>query len=121
MPLSMLYYLVKISLSALVIVVIAEVAKRSSGFAALIASLPITSLLAFIWLQVDGETPAKIAELSEQIFWLIIPSLVLFPLLAGLLRYGVAFWTSLTISILMTAICYLALKCPLLRRFGVVL
>jgi len=76
-----------------VIVVISEVAKRSSGFAALIASLPMTSLLAFIWLRVEGETPAKIAELSEQIFWLIIPSLLLFPLFAGLLRYGMAFWT----------------------------
>ena len=120
MQLLMLYYFVKISLSALVIVVISEVAKRSSGFAALIASLPMTSLLAFIWLRVEGETPTKIAELSEQIFWLIIPSLVLFPLLAGLLRYGMAFWTSLTISIVATAICYLALM-PLLRRLGIVL
>lgn len=120
MPLPMLYYLVKISLSALVIVVISEVAKRSSGFAALIASLPMTSLLAFIWLRVEGEAPAMIAELSEQIFWLIIPSLLLFPLFAGLLRYGMAFWTSLMISIVATAICYLALV-PLLRRLGVLL
>ncbi len=120
MPLLMLYYLVKISLSALVIVLVSEVAKRSSGFAALIASLPMTSLLAFIWLRAEGEVPLKIAELSEQIFWLIIPSLVLFPLFAGLLRYGMAFWSSLMVSIVVTAICYLAMV-PILRRLGVIL
>ena len=74
----MLYYALKVFISALIIVAIAEIAKRSTGFAALIASLPLTSLLAFVWLHVEGSTPAQIAELSSQIFWLVLPSLVLF-------------------------------------------
>ena len=114
----MLYYAVKVVVTAIVIVTIAEIAKRSTGFAALIASLPLTSLLAFIWLHADGAEPARIAELSGQIFWLVLPSLILFLLLPQLLRLGLGFWLSLAISVAATAAGYLALM-PLLRKFGV--
>lgn len=114
----MLYYTVKVLLSALVIVAVSEIAKRSTAFAAFVASLPLTSLLAFVWLRIDGEEPMKIAELSAQIFWLIIPSLVLFPALPLLVRYGFGFWTSLGLSIGATAGAYLMMV-PVLRRMGV--
>jgi hypothetical protein len=116
--LAMFYYAAKVIISALVIVAISEIAKRSTGLAALVASLPLTSLLAFIWLQIEGAQPGKIAELSSQIFWLIIPSLVFFLLLPLLLKNGVSFWLSLGASIVSTAVSYLALL-PLLRRMGV--
>lgn len=115
---TMLYYAVKVIISALLIVAISEIAKRSTGFAALIASIPLTSLLAFIWLHVEGAPPERIAELSSQIFWLVIPSLLLFLLLPLLLKYGMSFWASLGISIAATVACYIALL-PLLRRMGV--
>jgi len=114
----MLYYALKVIISALLIVAISEIAKRSTGFAALVASLPLTSLLAFIWLYIDDSPPEKIAELSTQIFWLVIPSLVLFLLLPLLLKQGLSFWISLGISVAATAGCYLAFL-PLLRRMGV--
>ncbi len=114
----MLYYLLKVIISALLIVAISEIAKRSTGFAALIASLPLTSLLAFVWLQAEGSAPERIAELSSQIFWLVLPSLVLFIALPLLLKQGLNFWISLAISVAATAGCYLALL-PLLRRVGV--
>ncbi len=114
----MFYYALKVIISALLIVAISEIAKRSTGFAALIASIPITSLLAFVWLQVEGSPSERIAELSGQIFWLVLPSLVLFLALPFLLKQGVNFWISLAISVAATAGCYLALL-PLLRRVGV--
>ena len=114
----MIYYLLKILVSALVIVAVSEIAKRSTGVAALVASLPLTSLLAFIWLHVEGEPAGKIAELSSEIFWLVLPSLVLFVMLAMMLRHGFGFWSSLASSVVATAVCYLALL-PLLRRLGV--
>ncbi len=114
----MLYYFVKITLSAVLIVAISEIAKRSSGFAALVASLPTTTLLAFVWLGLEGESPEKLATLSAQIFWLVLPSLILFPLFAVLLKNGVNLWASLGVSSGTTAIAYL-LMLPLLRRFGV--
>ena len=114
----MLYYVFKVFISALIIVAITEIAKRSSGFAALVASLPLTSLLAFVWLYVEGSTPAQIAELSSQIFWLVLPSLVLFLLLPLLIKQGFGFWLSFGLSIAATIGCYLALL-PILRRLGV--
>ncbi|UCV14317.1 DUF3147 family protein [Quatrionicoccus australiensis] len=114
----MSYYATKIIVSALIIVAISEVAKRSSGFAALLASLPLTSLLAFVWLYVEGARPLEIAELSSQVFWLVIPSLLLFLLLPVLLKHGIDFWLSLGLSVTATTGCYLLLL-PLLRRIGV--
>ena len=116
----MLYYALKVIISALVIVAISEIAKRSTGFAALVASLPLTSLLAFVWLHVEASPPERIAELSTQIFWLVLPSLLLFLLLPLLLKHGFSFWVSLGLSVAATAGCYLALL-PLLRRMGVTL
>lgn len=114
----MLYYALKVFVSALLIVAISEIAKRSTAFAALVASLPLTSLLAFVWLRVEGSSSQQIAQLSTQIFWLVLPSLVLFLVLPVLLRYGVEFWLSFAVSIVATVGAYFALL-PLLRRMGV--
>jgi hypothetical protein len=112
------YFVLKVGISAFVIVAIAEIAKRSTGFAALLAAIPLTSLLAFMWMYFEGAEPARIAELSGQIFWLVLPSLILFLLLPILIRHGLNFWPSLAISVAATAACYLAML-PLLRKFGV--
>ncbi len=114
----MFYLAAKVAISAIIILAITEIAKRSSGFAALLASLPLTSLLAFIWMHVEGAESARIAELSGQIFWLVLPSLVLFLLLPLLIRQGMSFWMSLTISVAATVGCYLVML-PVLRKFGV--
>jgi len=114
----MLYYILKVIISALVIVAVSEIAKRSTGFAALVASLPLTSLLAFIWLHLEGLPQGRIAELSGQIFWLILPSMVLFLLLPFLLKAGWGFWASLGVSVFATAVSYFAML-PLLRKIGV--
>lgn len=114
----MFYYALKVVISAFVIVSITEIAKRSGSFAALLAALPLTSLLAFVWMYFEGAEPARIAELSSQIFWLVLPSLVLFLLLPLLIKQGIGFWLSLTLSMAATATCYLAML-PVLRKFGV--
>lgn len=116
----MLYYLFKIIISAVLIFAISEIAKRHSGFAALIASLPITSLLAFIWLHVESTPNEQLALLSGQVFWLVLPSLVLFLAFPMLLRAGVEFWLSLLLSMMATAMCYFVLL-TLLKRYGITL
>jgi len=114
----MLYYLIKVLASTLLIVAISEIAKRSTGFVALLASLPLTSLLAFIWLHLENTPSSRISELSSQIFWLVLPSLILFLLLPLLLKQGLGFWSSLGLSVAATCGSYLALL-PLLRRMGI--
>ena len=79
-------YLIKVLLAALVIVAVAEIAKRSTFWAAALASLPLTSLLAFVWMRIDGEPAERIAGLADGIFWLVLPSLFL--ALPWLLRQG---------------------------------
>jgi uncharacterized membrane protein YqaE (UPF0057 family) len=102
------YLLLKFSLSAAVLVAVSEIAKRSSVWAALVASLPLTSLLAFVWLYVDTKDTQKVAALSNDIFWLVIPSLALFPALAVLLRSGVTFWLAMAGAIALTLLAYAA-------------
>ena len=116
----MLQYAIKIALTATLIVAIAEISKRHSGLAALIAALPVTSLLAFVWLYADTGRAEAVAELSGQIFWLVIPSLVLFITLPVLIRWGWGFWSSLLTACGLTSAAYLLLL-PLLRRLGVML
>ena len=100
------YYLVKVAISALVIVIVSELAKRSSLVGALVASLPLTSLLAFIWLYIDTGDAAKVSSLSVDIFWLVLPSLALFLVLPLLLRLGLGFWGSLMVASAATVACY---------------
>lgn len=102
----MLYYTIKIMLSALIILAVSEIAKRSSLLGAMLASLPLTSLLAFVWLYLDTGDVQKVASLSSDIFWLVLPSLALFLVLPLLLKMGWGFWLSLAVAMLVTAACY---------------
>jgi hypothetical protein len=111
-------YALKIGLSALILVAVAEVAKRSTFWAAALASLPLTSVLAFIWLYLDTGDVQKIAALSGSIFWLVLPSLLLLVLLPLLLRNGLGFWLSLAVSSSATALAYLGMI-KLLGMFGI--
>lgn len=111
-------YALKLALMSALIVAIAEIAKRTSFWAAVLASLPLTSLLAFLLLYLDTGSTQKVAELSLGIFWLVIPSLLLFALLPQLLRAGWGFWSSLGISMLATAAAYLAMAWAM-GRFGI--
>jgi hypothetical protein len=90
--------ILKFGISAAVLVAVSEIAKRSSLMGGLLASLPLTSLLAMMWLWRDTHDRAKISSLSTSIFWLVLPSLVLFLVLPVMLKRGVAFWPSLAIS-----------------------
>ncbi len=102
----MLYYTIKILLSAAILVAVSEIAKRNSLLGAFLASLPLTSLLAFVWLYVDTGDAQKISALSLNIFWLVLPSLALFLVLPALIKLGWGFWLSLSVAALATAACY---------------
>ena len=102
----MMQYILKIISSTAILIAVAELAKRGSFWAAALASLPLTSLLAFVWLYLDTGDIEKVAALSHGIFWLILPSLVLFIVLPFLLRYGLGFWLSLSVACLATATAY---------------
>ncbi len=111
-------YAAKILLTAAVVVAISEIAKRSTFWGAALASLPLTSLLAFVWLYLDTGDTRRVADLSQGIFWLVLPSLLLFVVLAALLRSGWTFWYGLALSCAVTAAAYLGVVWCL-ERLGV--
>ena len=105
----MLYATIKVLLTSVLVVAVSETAKRSALFGALIASVPLTSVLAMVWLYVDTGDTEKIARLSNGVFWLVLPSLVLFVSLPVLLRAGIGFYPSLGASIALTVGAYFAM------------
>jgi F0F1-type ATP synthase assembly protein I len=114
----MLQYAIKVIITAALVIVISEVAKRSSLFGALIASLPLTSIFAIVWLWHDTADSERIAALTQGIFWLVLPSLVFFVALPVMLRSGWAFWPSLGVSAGLTAAAYLVMV-RILARWGI--
>jgi hypothetical protein len=109
---------IKIAVTAILVVAISEVAKRSSLFGAVLASIPLTSVLAMIWLYADTGDPEKVAELASGIFWLVLPSLALFIALPLLIRAGWGFAPSLLAASALTVACYF-LMLAILKRLGI--
>lgn len=105
----MAYLAIKTILSALIILAISEIGKRSPGFAALVASLPLISVLGMIWLWRDTQDTARLAEHSAATFWYVLPSLPMFLLIPALLKRGVPFYGALAAGIVLTIVLYLAM------------
>ncbi|MFT5171039.1 MAG: hypothetical protein ACI9BD_000811 [Candidatus Marinamargulisbacteria bacterium] len=98
-----MFFAFKIFLSAFIIAGVSELAKRVTWIAAILASVPILSILALIWLYVETKDVQRVIDLSNGIFWAVLPSLLFFVVLPLLLRQGVGFPISLSISILIMA------------------
>lgn len=114
----MSYYLIKIAVTTVLIVMISELAKRSSFIGAILASVPLISVLAMIWLYADTKDIAKVSSLATSVFWLVLPSLALFVALPILLKQGLNFYLSMGISIGITIGCYW-LMLSILNYYGV--
>lgn len=111
-------FLIKTIVSALLIASIATVSKKLPTFGAIIASLPLTSILAMIWLYQDTKEVSKIIELSYSIFWIVIPSLIFFIVLPIFLKKQVNFYLSLLGSSIIMIISYYIYIC-ILKYFKV--
>ena len=105
----MTYLLLKALLSGLVVAAASEVARRWPGIGGLIVSLPLVSLLAFIWVWRDTGDTERVAALSQSAFWFFLPSMPMFLALPAMLRAGWGFWPSLGLAIALTAALYLAM------------
>ena len=100
-----MYLLLKAVLSGAIIAAASEAARRSSVLGAVLISLPLSSILAMIWLYRDTNQQDEVAALSWSILWVIPPSLVFFVVLPLTLR-SLGFWPSLLLASLVTALAY---------------
>ena len=102
------HYFIKVFISSAIIVLVSEVAKKDNIIGGLIASIPIVSVLSIIWLYIDTNDIDKVKALANGILWMIFPSISFFIVLPILINCGIKFYLSLTISILITMVCYLS-------------
>jgi uncharacterized membrane protein (GlpM family) len=111
------WLITKYAITAAVVVLVSEVAKRSDRLGALIASLPLVTLLTLVWLYVERQPADKIANHAWYTFWYVVPTLpmfLVFPWLLG--RFG--FWPALGLSALVTIVSF-GLFALVVRTFGV--
>lgn len=114
----MYQYVVKVVLSAILIVIVSEASKKSSLVGGIFASIPLLSVIALIWLYIETKDIQKISSLSTSIFWLVIPSLSLFVTLPVFLKMKIDFYIALLLSIVIMVLLYY-LMIFILGKFGI--
>lgn len=106
----MLALALKAILSGLIIAAVSEIAKRQPTLGALVASLPLVSLLGMILLWREKPDAENMATHSAATFWYVLPSLPMFLLIPALLRSGMNFWVALALGCVLTIALYLAMS-----------
>lgn len=113
----MAWLISKYFLTAAVVVLVSEVAKRSDKLGGLLAALPMVTVLALIWLYLENQSQEKIANHAWYTFWYVLPTLPMFLVFPFILpRFG--FWLALLFCVLLTILCF-GLFATLVRRFGI--
>lgn len=108
----------KLFLSALIIVVVTKIQLVSDRLSALLIALPITSLVAMIWMHHAGQSSQRLANHAEGTFWFVLPTLPMFLIIPWMLRSGWGFWATLAVNCLIT-VAFFWLTVVVLRRFGI--
>lgn len=111
------FLIIKYLTTAAVVVLISEAAKRSDKLGALIASLPLITILTLIWLYIEKQPITKITNHAYYTFWYVIPTLPMF-LIFPYLFEKLGFWLALGSSVIITIICF-ALFASIVRHFGI--
>lgn len=111
------YLIVKYLTTAFVIVVVSELAKRSDRLGALVASLPLVTVLTLIWLHVENQPETKIVNHAWYTFWYVLPTLPMF-LLFPPLHARLGFWPTLLACALITALCFAGFA-SIMKRYGI--
>jgi hypothetical protein len=109
---------VKIVVTALIIVLVNKIQLVNDRLSALLIALPFTSLIAMIWMHQEKQTTTRIANHAEGTFWFVLPTLPMFLVFPWLLRQGWSFWPALLMNCAMTVALFW-LTVIVLRKFGI--
>ncbi len=113
----MAWLITKYLITAAVVVAVSEIARRSDRLGGLLGALPLVTVLALIWLQVERQSQAKIANHAWYTFWYVLPTLPMFLIFPALLP-RIGFWPTLAACVVITLLCF-GLFALLMRRFGI--
>lgn len=113
----MLWIAIKYLTTAAIVVLISEVAKRSDKLGALVAALPTVTILALIWMHIEGQGTEKLSNHALYTFWYVLPTLpmfLIFPYLLTKYPFGI----TLLISCVVSIVCFFVTNF-VLKQFGV--
>jgi hypothetical protein len=113
----MAWLIAKYAITAAIVVLVSELAKRSDKLGGFIAALPLVTVLALIWLYVEKQPEQKLANHAWYTFWYVLPTLPMF-LVFPVLLPKLGFWLSLAACVVLTVACFGALALAL-RQFGI--
>jgi len=105
----MIQLFAKALISGILIAAASTLARRFPGFGALVASLPLVSVLGMMWLWHDRPDAHNMAAHASATFWYVLPSLPMFLLIPVLLRHGLDFWLALAAGCLLTILLYVCM------------
>ena len=109
--------IIKYLITAVMVVLVSEIAKRSDQIGALVASLPLVTFMVLIWLHVEGQASEKISNHAFYTFWYVVPTLPMF-LVFPYLYQQFGFWLALGGCAILT-IALFFLWALLVKQFGV--
>ncbi|MBM4400211.1 MAG: DUF3147 family protein [Candidatus Cloacimonetes bacterium] len=112
------YYVIKVLISSLLIVLVSEIGKKGSALAGLLASIPLVSILAILWIYLETKDIESIRKLSAEIFWMVLPSLSFFIVFPYLLSRKTPFGWAMLLSITIMVILYGSLIFILKRNWS---
>ena len=110
--------LVKLFVTAAIIVIVNKVQLFNDRLSALLIALPFTSIIAMVWMHQAKQSPERLANHAEGTFWFVLPTLPMFLILPWMLRNGWGFWVALAANCLLT-IGFFWITVFVLRRFGI--
>jgi hypothetical protein len=111
------YLFVKYLITAAVVVLVSELAKANDKLGALLAALPLVTVLTLIWLFIEKQPSAKIANHAYYTFWYVIPTLPMFLLFPYLLP-KLGFWLTLISCVIFTLVIFYGYAL-VLKQFGI--
>ena len=114
----MMMLITKYAVTAFVIVLVSEVAKRADKFGALISSLPFVTIMVMIWLYIEKQGNQKIGDHAYYTFWYVLPTLPMFLVMPWLMTKGMNFWIALAICVAVTFACFVLVAFGA-KRFGI--
>lgn len=114
----MILLITKYAVTAFIIVLVSELAKRSDKLGALVSSLPFVTIMVMVWLHLEKQGTTKLANHAFYTFWYVIPTMPMFLLMPWLLHRGTGFWAALAWSAALTFVCFV-LTALVAKRFGV--
>ncbi|MBB21442.1 MAG: hypothetical protein CMN04_00890 [Roseibacillus sp.] len=108
----------KLILTALVVLFVTKIQVVSDRLSAVLIALPLTSLLAMIWMRLEKQDPERIANHAEGTFWFVLPTLPMFLVLPWMLRNGWGFGIALAVNCVLTVVLFFGLV-AILKPFGI--